>query len=136
MEGVAWATHKYVMHGFLWVLHKDHHRPKGRGLQRNDAFALFFATVSILLILNGLNHGWGPMAAAGFGMALYGVGYTVFHDIMFHRRIPGLRYRPKSGYMKRIVRAHRAHHRHPHKSPSESFSFLYAPRKYARSEAL
>ncbi len=22
MEFVAWALHKYVMHGFLWVLHK------------------------------------------------------------------------------------------------------------------
>ena len=25
MEFVAWATHKYIMHGFLWSLHKDHH---------------------------------------------------------------------------------------------------------------
>ena len=26
MEFVAWFTHKYIMHGFLWVLHKDHHQ--------------------------------------------------------------------------------------------------------------
>ena len=25
MEFVAWAVHKYIMHGFLWSLHKDHH---------------------------------------------------------------------------------------------------------------
>lgn len=25
IEFVAWFTHKYVMHGFLWTLHKDHH---------------------------------------------------------------------------------------------------------------
>ena len=25
MEGVAWAAHKYIMHGFLWHLHEDHH---------------------------------------------------------------------------------------------------------------
>ncbi|HBT09596.1 MAG TPA: beta-carotene hydroxylase, partial [Leeuwenhoekiella sp.] len=25
MEFMAWFTHKYVMHGFLWVLHRDHH---------------------------------------------------------------------------------------------------------------
>ena len=25
MEFVAWSVHKYVMHGFLWSLHKDHH---------------------------------------------------------------------------------------------------------------
>ena len=24
MEFVAWAVHKYIMHGFLWSLHKDH----------------------------------------------------------------------------------------------------------------
>ena len=26
MEFVSWATHKYIMHGFLWYLHKDHHQ--------------------------------------------------------------------------------------------------------------
>ena len=26
MEGVTWFVHKYVMHGFLWVLHEDHHQ--------------------------------------------------------------------------------------------------------------
>ena len=25
MEFVAWFAHKYIMHGFLWSLHKDHH---------------------------------------------------------------------------------------------------------------
>ncbi|PIE48407.1 MAG: beta-carotene hydroxylase [Flavobacteriales bacterium] len=25
MEGVTWLTHRYVMHGFLWYLHEDHH---------------------------------------------------------------------------------------------------------------
>ena len=25
MEFVAWFSHKYIMHGFLWSLHKDHH---------------------------------------------------------------------------------------------------------------
>ena len=25
MEFVAWAVHKYIMHGFLWSIHKDHH---------------------------------------------------------------------------------------------------------------
>ena len=26
MEAVAWLTHKYVMHGIFWFLHKDHHQ--------------------------------------------------------------------------------------------------------------
>ena len=42
MEYAAWFTHKHVMHGFLWVLHEDRHHPTGRGLQKNDLFAVFF----------------------------------------------------------------------------------------------
>lgn len=131
MEGVAWFTHKYVMHGFLWVLHRDHHQPQGRGLQKNDLFALFFAGISILLIVVGVIRGWAPMAAAGFGVALYGLGYGLFHEIMVHRRVPGLRLRPKGRYLRRIVRAHRTHHKHSEKEGGTSFSFLYAPKKYA-----
>ena len=26
MEFVAWFSHKYIMHGFLWSWHKDHHK--------------------------------------------------------------------------------------------------------------
>lgn len=25
MECITWLTHKFVMHGFLWYLHEDHH---------------------------------------------------------------------------------------------------------------
>jgi beta-carotene 3-hydroxylase len=32
MEVVTWCTHKFVMHGFLWVLHEDHHQPKYQGV--------------------------------------------------------------------------------------------------------
>lgn len=31
MEGVAWFTHKYIMHGLLWTLHKDHHKKESKG---------------------------------------------------------------------------------------------------------
>ncbi len=30
MEGVAWATHRWLMHGPLWVLHRSHHAPRTR----------------------------------------------------------------------------------------------------------
>jgi beta-carotene 3-hydroxylase len=33
MELMARFTHKYVMHGFLWILHKDHHLSDGRKLE-------------------------------------------------------------------------------------------------------
>ena len=43
MEIVAWASHKYIMHGFGWEIHKDHHVPHDGMFQRNDLFFLLFA---------------------------------------------------------------------------------------------
>ena len=129
-EFVAFFMHKYVMHGFGWYLHEDHHRPRHK-IQKNDAYALFFASISFLLIYNGLKQELYTVASAGFGVALYGLGYMIFHDIMFHRRIKRLRYRPKNSYMKRIINAHRVHHSTATKEGAVSFSFLYAPKKYS-----
>lgn len=126
MEGVAWFTHKYVMHGFLWSLHRDHHHPKGRGWQKNDLFALFFATISFLMILFGTLRGIPPLIGAGAGMALYGIGYTLFHDVMFHKRLRRLRLRPTRPYLRRIYDAHSLHHRNSGREGGVSFGFLYA----------
>ena len=39
MEVITWCTHKFVMHGFLWYLHKDHHQPKYQNVfEKNDVF--------------------------------------------------------------------------------------------------
>ena len=27
MEFVAWTAHKFLMHGWLWDWHEDHHKP-------------------------------------------------------------------------------------------------------------
>ena len=49
MEFMAWFTHKYVMHGFLWSLHKDHHKKDHESwFERNDAFFIFYAIVSMI----------------------------------------------------------------------------------------
>ena len=54
MECITWFTHKYVMHGFLWVLHKDHHQPKYKSIfEKNDTFFLVFAIPSIMLFYYG-----------------------------------------------------------------------------------
>lgn len=131
MEGVAWALHKYVMHGFLWVLHEDHHQTTGRRFQKNDLFALFFAGLSFGFIYSGLSLGIQPLTAAGFGVALYGIGYFTFHDFMFHGRIKALHFKPRGRYFKSIINAHRIHHSVTTKEGALSFGFLYAPRKYA-----
>jgi beta-carotene 3-hydroxylase len=130
MEGVAHTTHRYAMHGFLWVLHEDHHCPTGRGLQKNDLFAVFFATIAMLLLYFGVMQRLPVLAAAGVGMTLYGLGYFLFHDIMFHRRLRGVHLRANTPYLRRIVRAHQVHHRNSGKDRGTSFGFLYASKRY------
>lgn len=128
MEYVAWFTHKYVMHGTLWVLHEDHHHPHGRGWQKNDLFAVFFSLISMLLIITGILRQEWVLMGAGLGMALYGLGYLLFHDVMFHRRIRGLHIRPRGAYLERIVAAHRVHHQNSTRMSGRSFGFLYDSR--------
>ena len=130
MEYVAWFTHRYIMHGFLWVLHEDHHRPRGHGFQKNDLFAIFFSGIAISLFLVGDITGIFYFTSAAIGVTLYGIGYVLFHDIMFHKRIKGIRLKANSSYLKRIVNAHRFHHQNSTKSEGIAFGFLYAPAKY------
>ncbi len=130
MEFVAMLTHRHVMHRYGWCLHYDHHNTTGRRLQKNDLFALFFAALSFVLIFFGLRNGWSLMASAGFGVALYGVGYFTFHDIMYHGRVRRLKFKPRSRYLRRILNAHRVHHATVTKKGALSFHFLWAPKKY------
>lgn len=132
MEAVAWASHKYIMHGPLWVWHKSHHQRHHHILERNDLFALVFSLPSISLIVTGYeiqNLSW--LKFIGFGILAYGVFYFLFHDVIVHKRIK-IRFHPKSNYLKRIIFAHYVHHKTHTKQGAEAFGFLYAPKKYAR----
>lgn len=126
MEGVAWFTHKYVMHGFLWSWHQSHHRPRVGHFEKNDLFAVVFATPAILFMYIGtLGSHWNNLEWfwAGLGVASYGLVYAVFHDILVHRRI-NHNYLPNSSYMRRIVHAHRLHHVITTKEDGVSFGFI------------
>ena len=128
MEGVAYAAHRWVMHGRGWFLHKSHHGPRKGAWELNDLYAVIFALPSILLLLGGVELGWGAWAVwVGAGIAAYGVIYFGFHDVIVHRRLRH-RYLPKSAYMKRIVQAHRLHHAVETRQGAVSFGFLLAPR--------
>jgi len=134
MEAVAWLEHRYIMHGFLWVWHEDHHKPLRKGLQLNDLFVLLFAVPSFLCIFLGLLYRVWFVPPIGFGMALYGLAYSLFHDVMFHKRLKWLKLKPRGSYFEGIITAHRLHHRQNQKSGGLSFGFLYAPPAY-RTEA-
>lgn len=124
MEGVAYSSHKYVMHGFLWCWHESHHLPRQGIFEKNDLFAVMFALPSIALIYLGTS-GYPRLLWVGIGIALYGLAYFVFHDVIVHRRIR-TGYKPRSGYMRRIVQAHWIHHSVRSREGGVSFGFLYS----------
>lgn len=136
MEGVAWATHKYVMHGLLWRLHSDHHRKDHYGvLERNDAFFLIFAIPSMTLFLIGSRAGVGaPWLWIGLGILLYGIAYFLVHEVFIHQRIKWLR-GSRSAYFLALRRAHKVHHKRITKEGCECFGMLWVPLRYFR-EAL
>ena len=131
MELFAYAAHRWVMHGPGWFLHASHHRARTGPFEANDWYAAIFAVPSFLLLLAGVQLGWGAgYAWVGAGIAAYGAIYFGFHDVVVHKRV-GHRYVPRSTYMKRIVQAHRLHHAVETKEGTVSFGFLWAPRPEA-----
>ena len=129
MELVAWATHKYLMHGLLWKLHKDHHVvDKNKKFQKNDFFFLIFAIPSMILIYIGYEYD-NISLFFGLGIALYGLGYFIVHEIIIHQR---LRFFKKSNnsYIKSIRMAHKVHHKTLGKYGASSFGMLIVSRKY------
>jgi len=130
MEFMAWFTHKYVMHGFLWVLHKDHHIRDGRKIEWNDVFAVIFAVPSIFLIYLGVMNPNNYLLSIGIGIALYGFSYFMFHDVYVHQRIKILA-GFSNRYLRATVKAHKEHHK-PH--AHYNYGFLVAPFRYYREE--
>jgi beta-carotene 3-hydroxylase len=129
MEFMAWFTHKYVMHGFLWVLHKDHHIRDGRKLEWNDLFVVIFAIPSIILIIAGFS-GFTYLFWLGVGILAYGIAYFLFHDVYVHQRLKFLR-NYSNRYLRATVRAHLDHHK---PNAHYNYGFLMAPLKYYREE--
>ena len=136
MEFSAWAMHKYVMHGFLWNLHEDHHKPhlKDGFFERNDSFFIFYATLSASAIIYGTNspHFW--VTFIGFGIMAYGLVYFLIHDVYIHRRFPWFRHLD-SKYSRAILRAHGAHHATQEKEDSESFGLLIVHPKFFKKRS-
>ena len=130
MEGVAWLTHKYLMHGLLWVLHKDHHKKDTEGfLEFNDSFFLIFAIPGILCLALGSFYGNMVALCIGIGITVYGAAYFFVHDLFIHQRIKVLR-NADSVYFRAIRKAHKIHHKHLGKEDGECFGMLLVPFKY------
>ncbi len=129
MEGVAWSSHKYIMHGWGWGWHRDHHEPHDHVLEKNDLFGIVGAVMSISTFALGSPlvlgaAAWSPATWIGSGILAYGIIYTLVHDGLVHQRY--FRWVPRSGYAKRLVQAHKIHHATIGKEGGVSFGFIFA----------
>ena len=134
MEFLAWCTHKFVMHGFLWNLHQDHHLPnKNSFFERNDVFFLIYAIPSWLCIMLGSMFALWWVMYIGFGILAYGIAYFLVHEVFIHQRFKWFK-NSETVYLKAIRRAHKIHHKHIGKEQGECFGMLIVPWKYIRNE--
>ena len=129
MECVAWGSHKYIMHGWGWGWHRDHHEPHDNALEKNDLYGVVGAAMSISMFAIGSplvmgERAWDYGTAVGLGILAYGVVYTLVHDGLVHQRY--FKYVPKRGYAKRLVQAHKLHHATVGKEGGVSFGFVFA----------
>jgi beta-carotene 3-hydroxylase len=123
MELWAWYAHKYIMHGWGWAWHRDHHEPHDNMLEKNDLFAVVFGSFAAFLFIVGSL--WSDLLWwIAVGITLYGAIYTLVHDGLVHQRY--FRWVPKRGYAKRLVQAHKLHHATVGKEGGVSFGFVFA----------
>jgi len=134
MEFTAWFTHKYVMHGFMWHFHRDHHQPEPGIFERNDVFFLIFAVPCMILMTFGTINGINYLFFIGLGILLYGFSYFMVHDVFIHQRFKWLT-RTDNVYFRAIRKAHKVHHKYLGKEDGECFGMLLVPFKYFK-EAL
>ena len=130
MEVATWLIHKYVMHGFLWVLHEDHHQPKYKYVfEKNDTFFVIGAIPSICLFCFGLNPELNYKFFIGLGILFYGLTYFLVHDVVIHQRFKWFK-KTKNRYIVGLRKAHKIHHKHLGKEKGECFGMLNVPLKY------
>lgn len=133
MEFVAWFTHKYIMHGFLWFLHEDHHNQPKTFFQKNDSFFLIFALPGWLFMMFGIIYQFDFRFYIGIGVLIYGLAYFLVHEVIIHRRFPKLRkivisILGENSYLRNLTRAHHVHHSVLQKEGASTFGMLIVPK--------
>lgn len=129
MEFMAWSTHRFVMHGFMWYFHEDHHVPHQKTLERNDVFFLIYAIPSWLCIMLGMMNASVISVSIGFGILLYGIAYFLVHDVLIHRRFKWFD-NTDNWYFRALRKAHKVHHKNQGKEEGQCFGMLWVPLRY------
>lgn len=134
MEGITWCTHKYVMHGFGWFLHEDHHEPGyPHVFEKNDAFFVVFAIPSMALFFAGTYTPQTYLFFIGLGILFYGIAYFLVHDVLIHQRFKWFK-KTNIKYFKALRKAHKVHHKNMGKEDSQCFGMLFVPLKYFKEQ--
>jgi beta-carotene 3-hydroxylase len=107
MEGVSYAAHRWVMHGFAMAWHRSHHAPPVSRFEKNDLFPVCFSAVGVLLFALG-TLGWDSLWWVGVGVTAYGAAYSFVHEVYIHHRLP-IRV-PHLAYLEWLRDSHRVHH--------------------------
>lgn len=111
MEPITAFTHRFVMHGVGWVLHRSHHTRAVSRWEANDLFPVMFAGIVCAGLAVGFNVGGaGVLVPIGVGITLYGVAYAIVHDLYIHGRAGGPRL-GRNAALDRLADAHAEHHR-------------------------
>ncbi|MEY2763801.1 MAG: hypothetical protein RLZZ205_225 [Bacteroidota bacterium] len=131
MEFMAWSTHRFVMHGFMWYFHEDHHVPHQKMFERNDVFFLIYAIPSWLCIMLGMMNASIISVSIGFGILLYGIAYFLVHDVLIHRRFKWFD-NTDNWYFRALRKAHKVHHKNQGKEEGQCFGMLWVPVRYFR----
>jgi beta-carotene 3-hydroxylase len=132
---VAWASHKYVMHGFGSTSHRDHHVMHDKLHQRNDLFALEGAATGTAMFsprspaLMGMGRR-APGTWIGLGILVYRIICTLVHYGLVHQH--HFRWVWHKGSADRLV--HRLCHVTTSREGGVSFGFVIACEPALRRE--
>lgn len=145
MEFVAWWSHKYVMHGFLWKWHKDHHRrdhqqglplnTEDKYFEKNDRFFLIYALPAIVIMMLGLSLHYFILIWISAGITTYGLTYFIIHDVIIHDRLKTLfKIKRHNFYIQAVVRAHTAHHKPKSRKDFNNYGLLVFPFRFFKEQ--
>lgn len=109
MEPLTALVHRFVMHGFGMGWHHSHHEPPRRLVEPNDLFPVVFSALAIAGLCVGLYvPGYALLVPVAVGVTAYGAAYLLVHDVVIHRRVPGLPIPDR--LLARWRAAHNVHH--------------------------
>ncbi len=112
MEPVAYAAHRWIMHGPGLGWHESHHVSRTTLFEKNDLYPVTFAAGTVTAMALGARYPrLRSLLAVGAGVTAYGATYAFVHDGVVHRRVPGgAAVARRSALARRLSRAHRRHH--------------------------